>query len=301
MNIDFKVKRAENCVLIDTKAWITDGTGISLHRMSGRDVPTFINKAISVYPITEGLRDIVSEGDTILLSKVASDISQYKKFEIKAGDERYFHCPIMQVLGTFKNSEISFNALNMCTDKILIEKVDLEYKGLYLSEDNTMVGRVVKIGTCRFDKDWKKQPLSVKVGDIVLIRDNVTTKVRLSEGEYYATEESMVVGVFNSSVFDLDHLTVLNNYVIMSPYIPETLSSIVVTPILDYENEDITEIYNRDLFKVLKVPEKFDNISRDDILLVDRNLTNYVYIGSKKYFVISDIDYITSKINKGEN
>lgn len=296
MRIDFKVKRAEDCILIDTKAWITDGTGISLHRMSGRDVPTFINKAISVYPVTEGLKNVVSKGDTVLLSRVASDISQYRKFAVRVGDDRYFHCPIMQVLGIFKNGEISFSSLNMCTDKILIEKIDVQYKGLYLSENNTMIGKVVKTGTHKFDKDWNKLPLSVKVGDTVLIRDNVTTKIRLLEGEYYATEESMVVGVFNSSLFDLNNLTVLNNYIVMSPYIPETLNSVVITPKLDYENEDITEIYNRDLFKVIKKDESVDRVFENDILLIDRSLTNYVYIGSEKYFITSGLDYIVSKV-----
>ena len=48
MKIDFKVKRAEDCVLIDTKAWLTDGTGISLHKMSGRRSHR-INKVLDVY------------------------------------------------------------------------------------------------------------------------------------------------------------------------------------------------------------------------------------------------------------
>lgn len=298
MEIDFKVKRAEDCILIDTKAWITDGTGISLHKMSGRDVPTGINKVLDVYPKTKELEGVVSKGDTVLLSKAASDISQYRKFGVKEGDERYFHCPVMQVLGTFKNREISFNTLKMCTDKILIKKIDTTIDELFLSEDNTMVGKVLKVGTCKFDKNWNKTPLSVKVGDIVLIRDNVTTKVNLKEGEYYATEDSMVVGAFTSSKFTLDNLTILNNYVILESHIQETLNNLILTPILNYEEEDFTEIYNRDLFRVIKKDENVDKISKNDILLIDRNFTNYVYVGSKKYFVVSGMDFITSKINR---
>lgn len=298
MQVDFKVKRAENCALIDTKKWITDGTGITFHRMSGRDIPTFINKVLSVHPVTIQLKEVVKEGDTVLLSKIASDISQYKKFPIHVGDERYFNCPVMQILGVFKDEEITLESLNMCTDKILIKKIGIDYKGLKLGEDNTMIGEVIKIGTNKFDKDWRKLPLSVKVGDVVLVRDNVTTKVRLKEGEYYATEDSMIVGRFDSSDFNLENLTILNNYILMSPYISETLGDVLLTPLLDYENEDITEIYNRDLFRVVKVDSKVDRVLENDILLVDRNFTNYVYVGTSKYFVISGIDYITSKVKK---
>lgn len=298
MKIDFKVKRAEDCVLIDTKAWLMDGTGISLHKMSGRDVPTGLIKVLDVYDKTKELKGVVAEGDTVLLSKAAADISQYRKFGVKEGDDRYFHCPIMQVLGVFRDKDISLNSLSMCTDKILLKKIDAKVNGLFLSEDNTMVGEVVKTGTHKFDKEWNKLPLSVKIGDIVLIRDNVTTKVNLQEGEYYATEDSMVVGTFTSSEFDLSSLTILNNYIILESYVQETLNSIVLTPVLDFEEEDITEIYNRDLFKVVKTDDKIDKIFKNDIVLIDRNFTNYVYIGSKKYFVVAGMDFVTGKINR---
>lgn len=298
--IDFKVKRAEDCVLIDTKGWITDGTGISKHRMSGRIIPTFINKALDVYPVTRGLKSIVNNGDTILISRIASDISQYRKFGVREGDERYYHCPIMQVLGIFENEEISLSSLKMCTDKVLIEKIDMTSKGIILPETNTMIGKVVKVGTHKFDKDWNILPLCSKVGDTVLVRDNVSTEIYLKEGKYYATEDSMIVGIFENEKFDLNHLNVCNDYVIMNPYIPEFLNSMLVTPTLDFENEDISEIYNRDLFKVLKVDKKVDRVLENDILLIDRNLTNYVYLGLEKYYVLNGIDNISSKIIKGE-
>ena len=61
---------------------------------------------------TRELKGVVAEGgDTVLLSKAAADISQYRKFGVKEGDDRYFHCPIMQVLGVFRDKDIS---LTLC-------------------------------------------------------------------------------------------------------------------------------------------------------------------------------------------
>ena len=78
MMIDFRVKRSEDCITIDTKAWITSSDiGITIHRMSGRDIPTFITKVVSVNPVVESLKGLVKTGDIVLLSRVASDISQY--------------------------------------------------------------------------------------------------------------------------------------------------------------------------------------------------------------------------------
>lgn len=297
MTIDFKVKRSEDCITIDTKAWITSSTiGITVHRMSGRDIPTYITKAVSVNPVTENLKGLINTGDTILLSRVASDISQYKKFAVKVGDDRYFNAPIMQILGVF-NGDISLENLELLTDKILIEKIEAAADGIILSKDNTMVGRVLKTGTNRFDKEWNKYPLTVKQGDVVLVRDNVTTEIMLGSKRYYVTEEPMVVGIFKGDKYSLDSLQLLNNYIILDSYIKEQMGNLF-TPIMDYEEADYTQIYDRDLFKVLKVSNELDNIRENDILLIDRNYTNYVYLGAKRYFVLSGTEYISARVNE---
>ena len=297
MTIDFRVKRSEDCITIDTKAWITSSNiGITIHRMSGRDIPTFITKVISVNPVVESLKGLVKTGDTVLLSRIASDISQYKKFAVKVGDDRYFNAPIMQVLGVF-NGEISFESLSLLTDKILIEKIETDVNGIILSKDNTMVGRVLKTGTNRFDKDWNKFPLTIKQGDIVLVRDNVTTEITLNSKRYYITEEPMIVGVFKEARYDLNSLQLMNDYIILDSYIPEQMGKLF-TPIMDYEEADYTQIYDRDLFKVVKTPDNIDNIFENDILLIDRNYTNYVYLGAKRYFVLAGTEYISARVNK---
>lgn len=300
MKIDFKVKRAEDCALIDTKKWVDNAsTGITLHRLSGRDIPTGITELKSVYPVKEGLKNIIKEGDLVLISKVAADISQYRKFAVERGDERYFHVPIMQVYGIFKNHNINYDSFQLVTDKVLLKRLEPKYSGILKAEDNTMIGEVVKIGTNKFDENWNSKPLTVKVGDRVIVRDNVSTEIYLDGERYYVVEEPTIIGIFkDEDRFELESLRIFNNSILLEPYIPKNIcDSIIITPNMNYEDADYTELYNRDLFKVAAVDQELDKIHRNDILLIDRNFTNYVYLGTKKYFTISGLNFVSAKIN----
>ena len=297
--IDFKIPRTKDCIIIDTKNWVQNSSQmLTIHRMSGRDIPTYLATALEVNAEKEVLKDGVKKGDTVLLTRVASEVAQYRAFELEVGDKRYYDVPIMQVLGKFTDNKISYNSLNMLFDKILIKKVDTSKIGLLeIPNSNTMIGEVIKVGTCKFDKDWNRQDLQVKVGDKVLIKDNVITEITFGADTYYATEESMVVGKFNSNEFTLENLTLINKSIIFDSYIAETaLSSNLLTPLLNFEDEDITDIYNRDLFKVLAVDNSLTDLKKNDIILTDRSVTNYVYIGVDKYFMLSGTDYLEAKI-----
>ena len=298
--ISFKVPRIKDCIVIDTKNWLNNSSQIlTIHRMSGRDIPTYLATVIEENVEKECLKGYVSKGDTVLLTRVASEVSQYRAFEVEPDDKRYYDVPVMQVLGVFKDNKISYDSLNMLFDKILIKKVDTSRVGyLDVPNTNTMIGEVVKTGTCRFDKDWNKLDLQVKVGDKVLIRDNVTTEISFGSETYYATEESMVVGIFNSvNNYTLDNLRLINNSIILDSYIAEkAMSSDLYTPLLNFEDEDVTDIYNRDLFKILAIDNSLTKLKKDDIILSDRSVTNYVYIDADKYFILSGMDYLEAKI-----
>ena len=296
--IDFKVPRLRDKILIDTKNWVQNSSGctLGLHRMSGRPLPTYIAKVLEVNAHTEELKNAVQKGDTVLLTRVVSDVSMYKSFSTELDNNSYFNVPIMQILGVFKNGDISINSLKMLFDKILVRKIESKSK-LILSNDNTMIGEVVKVGTCRFDKDWNSSSLTVRAGDKVLIRDNVTTEVYLDGEYYYAVEESMIVSIFTEDKLKFDESMVINNNIILEPYIPES-TSIFLTPNLNYEDEDYTEIYNRDLFKVIRVDSLLTELQEGDIILVNRNITNYVYYNENKYFIISGIENVEAKIIK---
>ena len=297
--IDFKVPKSKNCVIIDTKKWVQNSSQIlTVHRMSGRDIPTYIAEVLCANIERECLQGAVKEGDKVLLTRVASEVAQYRAFEVEVGDKRYYDVPVMQVLGVFRDG-ISFSSLDMLFDKILIKRIEDTTAGkLQLPDNNTMIGEVIKVGTCRFDKDWKQQKLRVNTGDRVLIRDNVTTEITLNGETYYATEEGMVVGVFEGNDYSLNSLRLLNDSIIFDSYVAENvLGSSLLTPNMNYENEDITDIYNRDLFKVLASDKSLTKLQKDDIIIVDRSVTNYVYIGTDKYFMLSGMDYIEAKVN----
>ena len=261
--IDFKVPRSKDCVVIDTKNWLQNSScPLTVHRMSGRDIPTYLTKAISVHAEKQYFKGLINEGDTLFVTRVASEVAQYKTFGIELDDSRYYNLPIMQVIGVFENGEISYPALKVILDKVLVKKVNAEQVGkLELPDSNTMIGEVVKVGWCRFDKDWNKHELRVNVGDKVLIRDNVTTEILLDGEKYYATEEAMVVGIFKSDDYTLDNMEIISSSIIMDSYIPDkAMNSTLYTPSLNFEDEDVTDIYNRDLFKIRAVDETLTNL-----------------------------------------
>lgn len=299
--IDFNVPRLKDCVLIDTKNWLQDNLQkLTIHRMSGRDIVTYITPAVDVRAEREEFQGRVKKGDILLLTRIASEIAQYKSFGIDPEDRRYYEVPLMQVIGTFENNQVTFDNLKVLFDKIVVKKIETTKLGaLELPKSNTMIGEVIKTGWCRFDNDWNSHSLTVKVGDHVLLRDNVSTEITLGGETYYITEEAMVVGIFSSNVYSLENLKIINNSILFESYVPETaLNSSLLTPSLNFENEDVTDIYNRDLFRVVAVDPSLTKLKKDDIIMADRNVTNYVYLYTDKYFILSGMDFVEAKVNK---
>lgn len=296
--IDFTVPKSKDCITIDTKDWKPNNiSGIEVRRISGRTVPTYVAEVLNINLQNEKLKGLMTK-DLVLISRVASEVAEFRTFAVKDEDNRYYNVPIMQVLGYFKYSIPSFNNLVMLFDKILIQKVDNPLDNSLIVQDSTLIGEVVKIGSCRFDKNWDMQELTVKVGDRVLIRDNVSTEIVLDGKTYYATEEGMVVGILPKDAKTLEDVKLINHSIICEPFIPTKAlnSKLLITPALDYEDEDLTDIYNRNLFKVEVCDPNLTNIKKDDILLIDRNMTNYVYFNGTKYFITQGLEYVEGKV-----
>ena len=289
---DYKTERSENTILINTKNWLkNDSNLIQEYRISGKAVINGLTEVLDVYDFLPPLQGYLKKGDKVLLSKVASQISNYYAYAIN-GKKEYHSIPIMQVLGVFKDGHISLDSLSMLFDKILIKKINPRYNTyLDLPEDNTTVGVVIKTGNKRFNSKWEEQPLTVKEGDVVLIRDNVSTPINFEGEEYLATEEGMVVGVFeNKEALNIDGLRVLNKYILMKPFTFSNLlnSNLLITPNINYADLDYSDVYNPNLFIVLYMDEKLTFVKKYDIVIVDRNITNYVYFNNDRYFVIND-------------
>ena len=75
-------------------------------------------------------------------------------------------------------------------------------------------------------------------------------------------------------------------------------STILETPDINYENLDYSEIYNRDLFQIKYIDKNVENLQKDDIILVKRDFTNYVYLNQEKYFLINGKDYVEAKLER---
>ena len=296
--IDFSVPRSKDCITIDTKNWKPNNTsGIEVRKISGKTVPTYVAQVLNVNIENQSLRGL-AKNDLVLISRVASEIAEFRTFAVENEDNRYYNIPIMQVLGYFKYGAPHFDQLVMLFDKILIKKIENPLNNSLIVQDNTLIGEVVKVGTYGFNKDWNIHELKVKVGDKVLIRDNVSTEIVLDGNTYYATEERMVVGVMRANAKSLEDLDLINESIICESYIPVKAldSKLLITPTLNYEDEDLTDIYNRNLFKVIASDKNLTSIRKSDILLIDRNMTNYVYFNGNKYFITEGLEYIEGKV-----
>ena len=291
---DYKVKRTEDNILIKVNNWI-QSSDLHIQKINGKKSISYITEAIDIHEHSKQFLNCpIEQEDYIFITSVAADVSQYTNFEIDGN--KFFNVPIMQVLGIFKNNIISFNNLDMMYDKILVEKINNSQSNLILPETNEMIGKVVKIGTNNFDKNFNKIPLQVKIGDIVLIKDNVSTSIRLDGKSYYAIEEKAIVGIIKENT----EITFINESILMKPYYFKKLlnSTILETPNIDYENLDYSEIYNRDLFQIKYIDKSVENLQKDDIILVKRDFTNYVYLNQEKYFLINGKDYVEAKLER---
>ena len=290
-NFDYKVPATTNCVLININNWLTyEGKLLQNQKISGKLSPTFITTALATNLEKDSS---IKEFDTLLISRVASDVAPYKSHTLFEDNQKYYNVPVSQVLGIFKNHSATFDNLQMLSDKVLIKKKSYANPYLEMFDSNMMTGEVIKLG----DNVSK-----VKIGDVVFVRDNISTEVRLDTGVYYAFEERMIVGIINNA----DSLTtshLINQSILLRPYQAAKVlnSSILITPDINFEDLDYSDLYNRDLFIVEHLDPTVKFINKGDILLINRDYTNYVYYGLEKYFIIDGTKYISAKIKEKTN
>lgn len=299
--IDFNNERSEDCVLIDTGAWIQNPCTLSIHRMSGRDYNTYITKALNVNETKDILKGVVSKGDVLLLTKVAAEVAPDRSFTLESNGKGYYNVPILQIVGIFENETISFNSLRMGLNRVLVKRVEPKYDTFLLSaNDNTFVGEVVKVSPYKINRNWEKEDLQVQIGDKVIIPDNVSTEIFLDGEKYYAVEECLLVGILREPPYSLATAELLNESILMKPYIPGKVlnSTLLLTPDMNYEDADFTDIYNRNLFQVVTCDSNLTEIKGNDILLVLRDITNYVYFNMEKYFIIRGMEFVEARIKE---
>lgn len=85
-------------------------------------------------------------------------------------------------------------------DRILVKRIEEEkMKGGIFIPDNAkekpLEGRVVAVGAGRLDDNGKRIPLSVKIGDRVLIGKYAGTEIKIEDVEHVIVREEEVLGV----------------------------------------------------------------------------------------------------------
>lgn len=282
--IDYKVDKTKNCVLVDSNDWLYSSSNlIREYRLSGKKVLSYVTKALEVN-LLDDYESLVKKGDIILLSRVVSEISQYKSHALLQ-DKKYYDVPIMQVLGVFESDLISFETLSLITNKVLYKK-EIIRKGIFqVSDSAATIGRIIKVGP-----DVAK----VKETDLALFVDNVSTRITLNGEEYFVTDETAIICLLQEDG-TLEQAKFLNEYILMTPYIPEKLSEHLWTPSMNYEDEDYTDIYKRDRFKVSYVDTNLTGIEKNDIIWIDRNVTMYAFFDGVQYFITRGKEHLEFK------
>lgn len=285
MIIDYKVTKTEDCALMDVQNWIPTSDIISQS----------IKGKISASYVTEVLEENfkkdygVYKGDYILVTKVASEIAPMRSYNLH-DSRKYFNLPISQIIGRFRNKSVSWSTLELVKGKVLVEKVNNENSYLFLPETSDMLGRVVKVNS-DIDK--------LKIGSIVLLKDNIVTPIRLNGKEYYAADDMNIVGILSYGTA-LGDIEFINESVLMTPYHGKYLfgSSILLSPDINYEDLDYSDLHNRDLFQIKFLDKSIKELKEGDIILARRDFTSYVYLNDEKYFILNGKKWIEAKIEE---
>lgn len=286
MRYDFNTSTMKDKVQISIEEWVSPEENlIEIHKISGRSYVTYITKAKFVGKEV----DRIKSGDYVLLSKVACDIATTPTASYSIGNgNKYFNIPPEQVMGTFKDNKVTFSNLIMREKNVLFKRiVKKKNSNIFMEEKDTMLGEIVKVNVTS----------SLKVGDKVAVRDNVSTPIKFGENEYFAVEEKFIVGTLHNGE-SINDMKILNGYILMKPYISKNVlnSKVLITPDINFEDLDYSDINNRNLFKVFYADKSLNNIKEGDILLLNRDYTNYMYYENERYFVVNEEKWISGKI-----
>lgn len=292
LKYDYNVQRTKNRVQINVREWVQPTDTLEIHKMSGRAFLTYINKALKVH--NETFSDVkINEGDTILINKVASEIAVSPTIPYLLEDREYFDVPISQILGVFRG-DVSLNNLELTCGKVLYKRVDRTMSSqLLIPDKSTTMGFVRKLPS-----NYKGK---LQEGMLVLVKDNVSTDLYWAQG-YSITEEKDIIAIaeIQPAGDTVLKLNVINNYTLMKPYISTNVlnSNLLISPDINYEDLDYSDMYNRNLFKVC-VTDENTGLIEGDILVLNRDYTTYVYFNNEKYFAIENgKEWISARINE---
>ncbi len=86
-------------------------------------------------------------------------------------------------------------------DRILLKRVDAKQEkrgGIIIpdtAKEKPMEGKVIAVGAGRVEKDGKRIPLEVKVGDKVLVGKYSGTEIKIDDVEHVILREDEILGI----------------------------------------------------------------------------------------------------------
>ena len=89
-------------------------------------------------------------------------------------------------------------------DRVLVKRIEETEKkrgGIIIpdtAKEKPMEGKVIAVGSGRVEKDGKKIPLEVKVGDRVLFGKYAGTEIKIDDKAYQIMREEDILGIIKS-------------------------------------------------------------------------------------------------------
>lgn len=297
---NFKYIR-KDCVLVNRNYWEENSSQLVQTYTRRLNIKVnYITKVVKANYDREKFKyHDLKEQDLIFVSRY---ITTFKNMPLGSSADDYTNVPMSSILGCFRNNNISFSSLDILDDKVLVEKIDdLQSNGIVLTQaKECTVGKVVKVGKGGFFSNWtRKSKPSVNVGDIILFWNNISTPIDIDGKTYLCFEDNRVIGKFTNGDISLSSLELLDGRILLIEQedVKEDLDGVII--IAKDEDQDFTSIpTNR--FKVVKIASvgrevrnnvyiPFDGMEEGDIVVVDRNVLDYVDFKGVTYKTIEDI------------
>ena len=278
---DIANTKAYGHVIINSEDWHSPEP-LVLTNLKGKIIPTNITTAVGINPAPAYRPLPFKVGDLIALSGLATRITSYLPFKLPDDPTIYSSTHLSQVIGYFVDNKVDYDNFIPIYDKVMFKPIEVKQSNfLYLSDDNLSVGVVVKTGDGGFNDDWDRVPMNFKVGDVVLVRDNVSTRVTLGQEDYYVVDDKFIMGKFESEdKLNIEDLKLCEGVHLFEEYEDDTIEGSTLYKVPMGDEDDISQTYQNMLFKLVKsdeVPEGIYYINRID--------TEYVKFKNKTYFV----------------
>lgn len=278
---DIANTKAYGHVIINSEDWHSPEP-LVLTNLKGKIIPTNITTAVGINPAPAYRPLPFKVGDLIALSGLATRITSYLPFKLPDDPTIYSSTHLSQVIGYFVDNKVDYDNFIPIYDKVMFKPIEVKQSDfLYLSDDNLSVGVVVKTGDGGFNDDWDRVPMNFKLGDVVLVRDNVSTRITLGQEDYYVVDDKFIMGKFESEdKLNIEDLKLCEGVHLFEEYEDDTIEGSMLYKVPMGDEDDISQTYQNMLFKLVKsdeVPEGIYYINRID--------TEYVKFKNKTYFV----------------